>query len=119
MTHNDFFTSLQQNLIKIAEDAKTIEEKRLKTDEDLVEKAHPKPEYIADAQGDGGLVENQNEQHQKMQEVVNKMPTGNYINLYASIASELVKIADQCDEAGDTEAADIITSAVEDLLPLA
>ena len=103
MAHNDFFTSLQQSLIKVAEDAKTIEEKRINEDEDMVEKAHPKPEYIADAQGDGALVENLNEQHKKMQEVVNKMPTGNYINLYASIASELVKIADECDTAGDLD----------------
>lgn len=119
MKIDDFYTTLDKNLIKLAEDAKVIEEKRLpEPKENIVEKAHPEPEYIADAKGDGGLVENKIEQHQKGQEIVNKMPTGNYINLYSSVLNSLVKIANELDDNGDFEAADVITDFITQTLPL-
>jgi hypothetical protein len=98
------------------EDAKTIEDKVLEVDEDLVEEAHPEPVYVAEALGDGGLVENQNEQHTKMMDAVNKMPPGTIMNTNASCALELLKLAEECDQSGESEAADLITIMAEKVL---
>jgi len=97
------------------EDEKTIKEKRVKSEEDIIEKAHPDPVFVAESEGEGGLVENQNEQHKKMMEVINKMPTGSLVSRYAGAISELVKLANACDAAGEIRAADIITRAAEEL----
>lgn len=96
------------------DDRKTILEKRYPVEpEDLVEKAHPEPVMVADHPV-GGLVENQNEQHQRMLNVVNKMPTGFPLHSWATISVELIKIAQECDDLGlETEAQaidDIVTS---------
>ena len=96
--------------------AKDAEKPVIEVDEDLIEDAHPEPVYVADAQGTGGLVENQNEQHKKMVEVAQKMPTGQYIHTYASCAIDLIKLAEECDKAGEQEAAEIITIMAEKLL---
>jgi len=99
------------------EDKKTIEEKRQKSPEkSIIEEAHPEPVYVAEARGDGGLVENQIEQQKKLIEMLNKMPTGSLVGRYASTAHELVKLANLCDEQGMEEAADLITEAAADLL---
>lgn len=100
------------------EDKKVIEEKREFPKEDIVEKAHPEAVYVAESRGDGGLVENQNEQHEKMMSVINKMPTGNLLGTYASTVDSLVKLANLCDEAGDTESADKLTDAAKKVLAL-
>lgn len=82
------------------DDAKTILEKKYPIEpEDLIEKAHPEPVMVAEHPV-GGLVENQNEQHQRMLNVVNKMPTGFPLNSWAALASSLVKIAQECDDLG-------------------
>ena len=100
-----------------AEDKKVIEEKRQKSPEkSIIEEAHPEPVYVAEARGDGGLVENQIEQQKKLIEMLNKMPTGSLVGRYASMATELVKIANMCDEYDMSEAADLITEAASDLL---
>lgn len=99
------------------EDLKTIEEKRLKAPEkNIIEQAHPEPVYIAEARGDGGLVENEIENQKKMIEVINKHPTGSLTGRYASAVNELVKLANKCDDMGEVEAANLLTLAAEHLL---
>jgi len=99
------------------EDQKTIEEKRLKSPEKhIMEVAHPKPVYIAEARGDGALVENEIEHQQKVIDMLNKMPTGSLVGRYASAINQLVKLAEQCDSIDQTKAADLLTSAAGDLL---
>lgn len=99
------------------EDTKTIEEKRLKPPEkSIIEKAHPEPVYVAEARGDGGLVENEIEHQKKIIEMVNKMPTGSLVGRYASSINQLVKFANDCDSIGQTEASDLLVKAAEDIL---
>jgi hypothetical protein len=98
------------------EDKKTIEEKRIPVEKHVMELAHPEPEYIANAQGDGALVENEIENQRKMIDVVNRMPTGNLIGRYAMMVDVLLKIADTCDHLEETEAADLLTQAAKTTL---
>ena len=99
------------------EDQKIIEEKRKKSPEkSIIEEAHPEPVYVAEARGDGGLVENQIEQQKKLIEMINKMPTGSLVGRYASMAIELVKIANMCDELDQESAANLVTDAAVVLL---
>jgi hypothetical protein len=91
------------------EDVKTIKEKTKLPEEDIIEIAHPVAIYIAESRGDGGLVENQNEQHAKIMEVINKMPTGALLGAYAKTISALVKMADACDELEEGQLADALT----------
>lgn len=74
------------------------EKKQAKEPEDLVERAHPKPVYVSDALGEGGLVENINESHAKLQQMINKMPTGNLVNTYAEAVQALVRIGSELDQ---------------------
>ena len=92
-----------------AEDAKTIKEKTKLPEKDIIEIAHPAAIYIAESRGDGGLVENQNEQHAKMMEVINKMPTGALLGTYAMTISALVKMADACDIIEEELVSDTLT----------
>ncbi|KKM23303.1 hypothetical protein LCGC14_1616530 [marine sediment metagenome] len=102
------------------EDLKTIEEKRLKSPEkSIIEIAHPEPVYVAEARGDGGLVENQIEQQKKLIEMLNKMPTGSLVGRYATVANELIKMANVCDDIGEEEAADLLTDTATKLLEFA
>ncbi len=99
------------------EDLKTIEEKRLKSPEKhIMEIAHPNPVYIAEARGDGGLVENEIEHQQKIIEMLNKHPTGSLVGRYAHAISNLVKLAELCDNIGETIAADCLTDAAQELV---
>jgi hypothetical protein len=99
------------------EDLKTIEEKRFKTPEkSIIEEAHPEPVYVAEARGDGGLVENEIEHQEKVIEMMNKIPTGSLVGRYASTIKQLSKFANYCDTLGQTEAADLLTEAAEELL---
>ncbi len=102
------------------EDLKTIEEKRLKSPEkSIIEIAHPEPVYVAEARGDGGLVENQIEQQKKLIEMLNKMQTGSLVGRYATVANELIKMANVCDDIGEEEAADLLTDTATKLLEFA
>ena len=99
------------------EDVKTIEEKRLDAPkESIIETAHPKPVYVAESQGDGGLVENQLEQQKKMLSVINRMPTGVLVGRYAYVANSLLKLADVCDDCGEPKTADLITNTAKTIL---
>lgn len=97
------------------DDLKTLREKKqAKEPEDLVQKAHPKPIYVADGMGDGGLVENQNEQHEKLQRMINKMPTGNLIHTWAAVLDDLVKIATELEDTNPA-AAELVDQTIAEL----
>lgn len=118
----------EQNMIKeaypeqnpYAEDKKTIEEKTLpKSEKHIMEIAHPEPVYVAEARGDGGLVENEIENQQKVIEMINKMPEGSLVGRYAKTAIELIKMANACDDVGETVAGDALTNAAKTLFTMA
>ena len=116
MEQEDGIKKAAYNKNPYQEDIKTIEEKRIKEDEDLIEQAHPDPVYVAESMGKGGLVENQNEQQKADIAIVNKMPMGVAVHRYASVAKELVVLANLCDESGELEAADLITNVAKGLI---
>ena len=102
------------------EDTKTIEEKRQKSQEKhIIEIAHPEPVYVAEARGDGGLVENQIEQQKKLIEMLNKMPTGSLVGRYASAMLGLKKMADDGDDIGQPEIADVLADLTAEFMKLA
>jgi len=123
-SENENFIDLSKEVAKnpYSEESQEIHDKGFKksdySEDSIIEKAHPEPIYTAEALGDGGLVENQIEQHNKMVNIVNKMPTGSPIHYYACVIDELVKIANECDSDGETEAANLITKVAEDILGL-
>lgn len=99
------------------EDLKTIEEKRQKSPEkSIIEVAHPESAYIAEARGDGGLVENQLEQQKKLIEMINKHPTGSLVGRYANAFQSLIKMAEQCEDVGEYAAADSLTDTASQIL---
>jgi len=75
------------------------------TGEQLIDRAHPKPVTVADAQGSGALVENVNEQQRHDLEVATKMPHGTLVGVHASLTRELAKIAEELDSRGKEAAA--------------
>lgn len=102
------------------EDLKTIEEKRLKSPEkSIIEVAHPESVYVAEARGDGGLVENLIEQQKKLIEMINKMPTGSLVGRYASAMLGFKKMADDCDNIDCPEAADVLADLTYKFMLLA
>ena len=119
-----FKIAKQKNLLKTAaeknpyqEDDKTIEEKRLpKPEKHIMEIAHPEPVFVAESRGEGGLVEKEIEHQKKWFEMVNKIPTGSLVGRYASLVSELIKMAELCDDLGQTEAANKLTAAARKAL---
>jgi sugar-specific transcriptional regulator TrmB len=111
---NDALKAVEPN--PYAENIKDIVEKRLKQEKDMIEEAHPEPVYVAEALGDGGLVENQNEQHQKLIEMINKMPTGIIVHRYAAAIDSLIKMAAECDEVDEGGVSDILTEAATKLV---
>jgi len=70
------------------------------TGKELIEKAHPKSVTMADAMGNGGLVENEVQQQEKDIEIALKMPNGALIGIHASVVSELVKLANHLEDMG-------------------
>lgn len=101
----------EQGLVSKAKDSEeTIKSKRVeKSKEDIVEKAHPKPVFVAESRGEGGLVENLNETHKKIMEIINKMPTGSLVGRYASTSYNLLKLADECEKVGENDVSDELT----------
>lgn len=98
------------------EDVKQLQEKRLKQPEKhIVEQAHPSPVYVAESQGDGGLVENQIEQQKKIIEMINKLPTGSLVGRYASTVVRLVKLAETAEEVGALQMADTLTDSAREV----
>lgn len=120
---NDAIKAVEPN--PYPENVKDIKEKRFPHDKDMIEEAHPEPVYVAEALGDGGLVENQNEQHKKLIEMINEMPNGIIVHRYAITINSLVKMAAECDEVDEDQVSDVLTEtatklvAMIDALPLA
>jgi hypothetical protein len=83
--------------------------------EDVIELAHPEPVYIADAMGDGGLVENQNELHKKIVEMINKYPSGTAVHKYAALVEDLLSVASHLDADGHSSAANELDSLASDI----
>lgn len=84
--------------------------------EDIIEKAHPEPIYVANARGDGGLVENQNEIREKFMEAVNTFPSATHLGAYANLIARLTKTAEDCDSLGQYKAAKILDKTAETLV---
>lgn len=83
------------------ENVEVLHEKKFpQKPEDMVERAHPESVFVSPALGDGGLVENLNERHSKIVEMINKLPTGNHVHVHASIVENLVKTANDLEAAG-------------------
>jgi hypothetical protein len=83
---------------------------------DLLEKAYPNSVYVADAMGNGGLVENSSEQKRHNVGVAMSIPTGNYRGKYSNLVSELIKIANTADLANLTSDSDLIEKAAADIV---
>ncbi len=83
------------------------------TGAELVGRAHPQSANLVDSMGRGGLVENGLEQQRHNVEVALSTPSGNFRSRHASVMSELVKLANQADEAGKFEASDLIDKTIE------
>lgn len=81
-----------------------------------MEIAHPEPVYVAEARGDGGLVENEIEKQRKVIEMINKYPTASLVGRYAHAITNLVKFAELCDDIGEAVAADYLTDAAQELV---
>lgn len=99
------------------EDTDTIKKKRLdQPEKHIIEEAHPDPVYVAESRGDGGLVENQLEQQRKLIEMINKSPTGSLVGRYAHTVTRLVKMAENAEEVGAIEVADVLTDTAKQMV---
>jgi len=85
------------------------------TGADLVTQSHPKAIVVSDAMGNGGLVENGLEQKQHMEDVARSTPSGNFRSKHAWIFESLVKIANEADQDGFSDASDLIDELLENL----
>jgi hypothetical protein len=86
------------------------------TGADLVDQAHPDSVVLSDAMGNGGLVENVVERHRHMQGVANSTPSGNYRSKHAWTVNELVKLAGKASDDRNSEAVNLITKAIVDVI---
>lgn len=109
---------LTSSLLAVAadEDIKILKEKKLSMEpEDMIDRAHPGSHFTADADGEGGLVETQNEQQEKIIQMINKMPNGAPTHIYAYLIEGLSKIAEDMESEGLDDHADIISKAMFDI----
>lgn len=83
------------------------------TGEDLVGKAHKKSPTMADAMGEGALVENIVEQQKKDIEIATKMPNGALIQVHANLIQSLIKIANNFEEQGKYKEATEVDIVIE------
>jgi hypothetical protein len=93
------------------------EKKRAVENEDIIDLAHPEPAFMADGPMGTGVVENQNEQHAKILNVIYKMPTGFHFNTMAGLVEGLSKVATTLDDKGDKEAAQKADEMLSFFLP--
>jgi hypothetical protein len=82
---------------------------------DLVQAAHPEKIQVADAMGEGGVIENQNEQQEKNLEIATKMPNGALIGIHADLINTLIKVATQLDANGKHKEAIRVDETIERL----
>lgn len=97
------------NMVVVADadglDKDILKEKKKATNfDDIIDQAHPETAFMADGPMGTGVVENQNEQHTKILNVVYKDPTGFHFNTMASIMAQLTKVADALEAKGDLKA---------------
>lgn len=77
----EFYQSMRQETLRNSElrDArKNLRSLEEQEGQDIVNQAHPKEIRLSDAHGDGGLLENGNEQKERSLQVAKKNPTGNF-----------------------------------------
>lgn len=82
---------------------------------DLIGIAHPKSIEIADAMGNGGVVENQVEQHRHNTGVAKSMPSGNFLGRHAWVIKNLIKLANKAEHDGLFEVSNVIDETLEEL----
>jgi len=82
------------------------------TGADLIGSAHPKSINLADAMGNGGLVENAVESGNRMAEIARNTPSGNYRSKHAGIAERLNKLAKFAGLSGDRQSMKKINIAI-------
>jgi hypothetical protein len=88
------------------------------TGADLIGQAHPLTINLADAMGNGGVVENLIEQQRHNKNVALSVPTGNFRGKHAWIIKSLVKLADQADDSGLEKTSSLIDEALAELINL-
>jgi hypothetical protein len=86
------------------------------TGSDVIGESHPETITVADATGNGGVVENQIEQHRQSVDVAKSVPSGNFRSKHAWVLKNLIKLANNADEQGLNEASDLIDIALKELV---
>jgi len=82
----------------------------------IMEDAHPeKKKELAEAQGEGGVVENNMEQQEADIKAATNMPSGALVGIHAALINELVKLANEYEENGNTKAALRIDETIRSL----
>lgn len=111
---------LDHSILVTADEKDVLSEKKfpfgLET-EDIIETAHPESVRVADGPVDSGVMDNLNEQQEKIVNMVNKQPTGNVFHnfSFAEEVHELVAIANELDEVGLFAEADALTYVAGEL----
>lgn len=116
--YNNFRDMYDQEPADIAMDYSKLYDVNDETGAELIGAAHPKTIEVADAMGNGGVVENQIEQQRHNINVTKSMPSGNFQGRYAWVIESLVKLADSTDENGMKKASDLIDETLEELSSL-
>lgn len=80
---------------------------------DLVQKSHPKSIYLAEAMGDGGLVESGFEAKVKSEGIALNRPSGNFQSKYAETHAYLEKLLKVAEKQNKTEAYDLINQTIK------
>jgi len=125
-TQNDFSITevafIENAVVKEAVDSDSalkeiLKEKKKATDfPDIVEEAHPETAFMAEGPMGTGVVENQNQQHEKLLNIVYRMPSGFHYNKFASLISELSTMASDLEAKGDLDAAKQVDSLACELV---
>jgi hypothetical protein len=82
------------------------------TGADLIGSAHPTSINLADAMGNGGVVENAIESGNRMAEIARNTPTGNYRSKHAQIVGRLNKLAAVVAESGNSKSMSKIKNTI-------
>lgn len=90
------------------------EEYDVTKDDDIINKAHPdKKVQTAESNGEGGVVENIQEQQAKDIEAATNMPSGTLVGVHAEVINNLVKLANYYDSIGNSKTADKIDAVIK------
>lgn len=100
-----------------SEDKKILKEKKRAIEVgDIIEEAHSEQAHMAEGPMGTGVVENQNEQHAKMLNVVYKQPAGFNFNTFADAVNTLVKVAEKLEASGDLEGVRKVDAILQELI---